>query len=121
MAAKELLFSVTKKDLRVDTFRAGGKGGQNQNVRETGVRFTHAASGVSAESRTYRTQEENKKAAFRKLVDNPRFKAWLKTEAARLMNESARLEDIKSIVDRMMSPKNLKIEVRTDGQWQTEA
>jgi len=31
---KQLLFSVTKKDLRVDTFRSGGKGGQNQNQEQ---------------------------------------------------------------------------------------
>jgi len=36
--SKELLFSLTKKDFRVDTFRAGGKGGQKQNKTNSGVR-----------------------------------------------------------------------------------
>jgi protein subunit release factor B len=38
---KELLFSLTKKDFRIDTFRAGGKGGQKQNKTSSGVRVTH--------------------------------------------------------------------------------
>ena len=51
---RELLFSVTKKDLRIDTFRAGGKGGQNQNKRNTGVRVTHPDSGAVGEARDQR-------------------------------------------------------------------
>jgi protein subunit release factor B len=43
---RERILSVTLADCRVDTFRAGGKGGQNQNKRETGVRITHRASGA---------------------------------------------------------------------------
>jgi protein subunit release factor B len=113
MGAKEPLFSVTKKDLRIDTFRAGGKGGSNQNKRETGVRITHPASGAVAESRQYRTQEENKRSAFRKLTESERFNVWIKTEAAKIMN----LSDIQVLVDRMLAPENLKIEVRSNGQW----
>lgn len=65
---RELLYSFTKKDFRVDTFRAGGKGGQNQNKRDSGVRITHIESGLSSESREHRDQLTNKKAAFEKLV-----------------------------------------------------
>ena len=65
---RERLKSFTKKDFRVDTFRAGGKGGQNQNKRDTGVRITHIETGLSAESREHRTQYQNKVAAFKKLA-----------------------------------------------------
>ena len=41
---KKLLFSVTKKDFDIQTFRSGGKGGQHQNKRDTGVRCVHKAS-----------------------------------------------------------------------------
>ena len=51
---KELLFSITKDDFRVDTFRSGGKGGQNQNKVESGVRIVHVASGAIGESREQR-------------------------------------------------------------------
>jgi protein subunit release factor A len=66
---KTLIFSATKKDFRIDTFRCPGKGGQNVNKRDTGVRLTHIESGLSAKSVEFRTQEQNKKAAFHKLVD----------------------------------------------------
>jgi protein subunit release factor B len=65
---KMLLFSVTKKDLDVQTFRSGGKGGQNQNKVESGVRIIHRASGAVGESREYRDQPQNKKAAFQRMI-----------------------------------------------------
>lgn len=65
---RELLWSVSRKDLRVDTFRSGGAGGQHQNTTDSGVRITHIESGLSAESRTFKSQHQNKSVAFRKLV-----------------------------------------------------
>ena len=59
--SKKLLFSLTKKDFVIETFRSGGPGGQNQNKRNTGVRIRHPESGAVAESRVHRTQEQNKK------------------------------------------------------------
>ena len=59
--------TYTKKDFKIDTFRCGGPGGQNQNKRDTGVRITHLETGLVAESREHRTQLQNKKAAFEKL------------------------------------------------------
>ncbi len=58
-----------KSDFRLDTFRAGGKGGQAQNKRNTGVRITDKITGLSAESRDATGYDENKKRAFRKLVE----------------------------------------------------
>src|SRR5437763_9494436 len=46
-------------DLRRDTFRSGGPGGQHQNKTESGVRYTHIPSGVAAESRSERSQVKN--------------------------------------------------------------
>lgn len=68
MKAKSLIVSYRRKDFRVDTFRAGGPGGQNQNKRNTGVRITHLPSGLVAESRETRSQEQNKTLAFRRLA-----------------------------------------------------
>lgn len=66
---KEKIFQVRKKDLRVDYFRAGGPGGQHQNKTSSACRITHIATGISAESREERSQAQNKKIAFRKLVE----------------------------------------------------
>ena len=52
---------------RVETFRSGGKGGQHQNVTDSGVRLTHLPSGTVAVSRRLRSQYRNKKAAVRAL------------------------------------------------------
>ena len=65
---RELIFSARKKDFRVDTFRSGGPGGQNQNKVETGVRITHIATGLSCESREHKSQYQNKVTAFQRLA-----------------------------------------------------
>jgi peptide chain release factor 2 len=47
------------EDLKRDTFRSGGPGGQHQNKTESGVRYTHLPTGVAAESRSERSQHKN--------------------------------------------------------------
>ena len=59
----------TKKDFIVQHFRAGGKGGQNQNKTNSGVRIIDKITGLSSEGREFRSQEQNKEAAFLRLVD----------------------------------------------------
>ncbi len=49
---------------RVDVFRSGGKGGQHQNVTESGVRLTHVPSGTVVTSRRFRSQHANKRQAL---------------------------------------------------------
>jgi len=56
-----------KRVLRVETFRSPGKGGQNVNKVETGVRISHAPTGLAAMSVTARTQAANKKLALERL------------------------------------------------------
>jgi protein subunit release factor A len=107
---KTLLFSVTKKDLRVDTFRSGGKGGQNQNKRDTGVRITHLESGAVGESREERSQEQNKKNAFKRMADHPKFKQWHRVRTAYLVQG---VQNIERVVDEQMKDENLKIEYYT--------
>jgi peptide chain release factor 1 len=77
--SRKLILSLSRKDFRVDTFRVGGHGGQNVQKRDTGVRIVHLESGLSAESRVHRTQQANKKEAFRKLADRL-IDFYLKTE-----------------------------------------
>src|SRR5436309_7678774 len=54
-----LFRSIRDCDLRRDTFRSGGPGGQHQNKTESGVRYTHIPTGVAAESRSERSQVKN--------------------------------------------------------------
>lgn len=111
---RELLFSVTLADCRVDTFRSGGKGGQNQNVRDTGVRITHRESGAVGESREERSQLQNKKRAFVRMVKSPRFQWWL-TLKRREIETGLTLEER---VAESMIPENIRTEVHDEGgRW----
>ncbi|MSR23356.1 MAG: peptide chain release factor-like protein [Gemmatimonadetes bacterium] len=52
---------------RVDTFRSGGKGGQHQNVTESGVRLTHESTGIVVIARNERSQHRNRTLALARL------------------------------------------------------
>ncbi|MFQ5680423.1 MAG: peptide chain release factor-like protein [Gemmatimonadota bacterium] len=54
-------------ECRIETFRAGGPGGQHQNRTESGVRLTHRPTGVSVTARDSRSQHRNRKIALARL------------------------------------------------------
>ena len=104
---KELLFSLTKKDFELEFYRGSGKGGQNRNKVETGVRIRHPASGAVAEDCTERSQLQNKKKAFNKLTKTKEFQLWHKLECAKRLGQTVDIEDY---VNQQMQPQYLKIE-----------
>lgn len=104
---KKLLFSVTKKDFDIQTFRCGGKGGQNVNKRETGVRIIHRASGAIGESREERNQLQNKKIAFKRLLETKEWKTWHKIQTAAMIKG---ITDVEKKVDELMKEENIKVE-----------
>ncbi len=114
MPNKELLFSVTRKDFEIQTFRAGGKGGQKQNKTSSGVRLIHKDSGAVGESRSERSQLQNRKLAFHHLVESPKFKFWLKRRAWEVSNQK---DTIEKIVAEQMKPENIRIEVLEGDLW----
>jgi len=112
---KELLYSLTKKDFKVQTFKSGGPGGQHQNKTDSGVRITHIESGAVGECRNTKSQHQNKKIAFTRLVESSKFKMWNIKKCKEVIDGKT----LDEVVAEMMDPNNLKCEaLNEDGKWE---
>lgn len=117
MKPRKLLFSVGKKDFIIQTFKAGGKGGQHQNKTDSAVRIIHPESGAVGVSRNDRSQFKNKKIAFERLTKTIKFKLWI----TKRVNEIDVGKTIEQQVEEDMKPHNLKVEVKDEnGKWSIE-
>lgn len=98
-------------DCEVQTFRSGGSGGQNQNKRDTGVRVIHHPSGARGESREERSQLQNKKTAFLRMIKTPKFDLWLRIETGRIAVVETNVANLH------IPDHEVKIEARVGGRW----
>lgn len=114
--AKELLFSVTAADCEFSYTRGTGPGGQKRNKTSSAVHCTHKASGAHSYSDITRSQHDNKRDAFVKMVNTPEFKRWHKLEVMRRMGT---LAEIEAYVERELV-RNTKVEFREEGKWVDE-
>lgn len=76
-------FTIPQDELRVDTYRASGPGGQNVNTRSTAVRITHLPTGISAASQNERSQAQNREQAIA-LLHSKLFMLKIKKRAKEL-------------------------------------
>lgn len=78
---------IDDKDLRIDTYRSSGAGGQHINKTDSAVRITHIPTGIVTSCQTQRSQTQNKEYAMRMLIG--------KLVELRMQEQMAKAQDIK--------------------------
>jgi protein subunit release factor B len=106
---------ASKKDFDVSYFCGSGAGGQARNKVATGVQIIHRESGAMGRASDSRSQEQNKRAAFERLLADPRMKFWI----SQRVYEVRAGEKMEETIARETQPEHFKYEIKNaEGKWE---
>jgi len=114
----DIKVDLSEKDLRIDTYRAGGKGGQHVNVTDSAVRITHIPTGTVVQCQNERSQYKNKAMAMKilkaRIYESERRKKL--EELTRHYEDKQKIEWGSQIRSYVMHPYSMVKDHRTNHQ-----
>jgi len=115
-AEEDIDIEIDEKDLRIDTYRASGHGGQHVNKTDSAVRITHLPTGVVTQCQNERSQHKNKTKAMQMLRARLRQKKEeeMAEQMAEIESTKKKIEWGSQIRSYVLHPYNMVKDLRTN-------
>jgi len=112
---RERITIVSEKDLDISYFCGSGAGGQARNKVSSGVQIIHRESGAIGRASDTRSQAQNKRAAFERMVKTPKMKFWI----SRKLYEIRQKETLDETIKKETTSDKLKFEIKNaENKWE---